>query len=355
MSGRQRCVRSIHVRNYIFLSALFLGLALATHPIAIWLIPGIVAAYVLAQRKPSFRELSICLGIIVACLSLYLYLPIRSTYVIDHHGDPTSQLIGTTGSIFFNYNDPSTWSGFAKEISGSQFGASGHALKAWSPARLQNYLWQWITSLNTEYGAFGIVLAFIGLQRLWRGNRRIAIVVVLFGIMAVPFSYAFANIEADPDRYRLLSYWLIPILMSCAALPLGGKPHWIRRIIVATLILSWGTQTFLNNRYIFNDRKNLGGRPLITEAALHIPQGAIVVAKWLDATSLAYGAFVDGSFSNRTIVAAWPQQDAAFYNDWARTAPVYIIAQPGSAPSGVKITYLGLLDSNHAYFRVVGR
>lgn len=339
--------------KHFFATILFLGLALATHPIAIWLIPGIVVAYFLTHQKPSFRELLISLGIIVACLSLYLYLPIRSAYVMAQHGDPTSQLIGTTGSLFFNYNDPSTWSGFIEEISGSQFNASGHTWAAWNPSQMQNYLWQWLTSLNTEYGIFGAVLAFLGFQRLWRYNWRCATVLVLLGVMAVPFSYAFASVEGDPDRYRLLSFWLIPILMSAASISLGTEKAWIRKGIVATLMLLWGAQTFHNNQGLFNNRNNMGGRPFIREVAARVPSGSIVVTRWIDATSLAYGAYVDGSFSGRTVIAAWPEQDAALYSRWVRDAPVYIIVQPGTSLSGINIKSLGSLDSSHELYRVV--
>ncbi len=341
--------------KYYFATTLFFGLALATHPIAIWLIPGLLVLYFLAHRKPSFREVSISLGIIVVCLSLYLYLPIRSAYVMGHHGDPTARLIGTTGSILLNYNDPSTWSGFIKEISGSQFHVSGAVWAAWNPSQIQNYLWQWLTSLNTEYGAFGIILAFLGLQRLWRYNRRFTTVLVLLGTMAIPFSYAFAAVEGDPDRYRLLSFWLIPILMSGASISLGAEKAWARKAIVATLMLLWGAQTFYNNQGIFNNRNNMGGRALISEAVKRIPQGSIVVTTWLDAASLAYGAYVDGSFPDRTVISAQPGQYARMYPQWLREAPIYVIAPPGNAALGIGLKSLGLLDGSHVLYQVLQR
>lgn len=65
-----------------------LGLALATHPLALWLIPG--ALVTLALKPPSLRLLGRASAITGGCLVLYLYIPIRSATIVALHLDPAN-------------------------------------------------------------------------------------------------------------------------------------------------------------------------------------------------------------------------------------------------------------------------
>lgn len=342
-------------RDFVWASAM-LGLALAAHPLAVWLIPGalLCAVFRSPDRPTALRAVLFCIG----GVALYLYLPIRSMTVHAFGVDPTAGLPGIHGGIFWNYNDPSTLPGLAAELTGSQFGAGHTVLSAFAPQTLQRYLWMWLGMANTAYGAFALVLAFIGLARLWRRNWRIALVLLILTLAAVPFSYTY-SVESDADRYRLLSLWLLPLLMASAALPLNDErdlAHSVRAAVVFVLTLIWGVETFAFNSSLFSNRFDTGGRALISEASTRVPAGAIVVTPWVDATSLAYGAYTDGTFSGRVIVAGWPDDYAADYRAWLARRRVYVIAeaQPAAA-HGVRYAPVGRLDGGHRLWRVLAR
>jgi Protein of unknown function (DUF2723) len=336
-----------------WLAALMLGLALATHPIAVWLFPG--AVFVCIVKPPGRRTLLRAVLTVVACLFFYAYLPIRSAFVKMHHLDPTLSLTGIQGGIFWNYNDPSTLHGLLAEVTGSQFGAGGTVLSIFNLSTTQTYLWSWLTVLNGAYGVFGMGLAAIGLARLWSMDWKATISLLLLTLAAVPFSFAYAGVEGDIDRYRMLSLWMVPILMGASAAirqPSRNGAMLLRTAVVCVLMLMWGAQTMQNNWALFDERKNSGGRALITETQSRIPAGSVIVTTWLDATSLAYGAYVDGSLPGRTIVAGWAADYRQYYRSWAKTHTVFLIGNNGHVP-GVRLRRVGMLDGSHPFWRVV--
>jgi hypothetical protein len=260
--------------------------------------------------------------------------------------DPAIGLVGLNGGLFWNYNDPSTPLGFLAEITGSQFGAGSAAVSVFNGSTAQGYLWNWLTTLNTAYGAFGLILAFIGVARMWAANWKLTLSLLFLTLAAVPFSFAYANVEADADRYRMLSLWLVPILMGGGAANFTDGSKFIagiRAAVVCCLMLLWGGETMHNNASLLQNRSDSGARNLISAAAKRIPPGSIIVTSWLDATSLAYAAYAEGTLRGRTIVAGWPSDYARRYHAWARERKLYLIGTVGASP-GVRIVPDGQVD-----------
>jgi len=85
-----------------------------------------------------------------------------------------------------------------------------------------------------------------------------------------------------------------------------------------------------------------------------VPPGSIVTVGWVDATSLAYGAYIDGSLSGRTIVSEGPGESAAYFAQWLTVGPVYIIAAPGTVFPNTRVAVLPDIDPWHGLFRVLG-
>lgn len=338
--------------RYLAAASLVCGLALATHPVAIWLLPGFVCAALYTRVKISVTQTLQCAGMVLACLLFYAYLPLRSWYVLAHHLDPSAALSGANG-LFWNYNNPHTFSGFLSEVSGSQFSAGGTLMSALAPPHLQTYLWTWLGDVNAAYGLFGMVLAVVGVVSASRRDGRLALIIAVLCFAAVPFSAAYANVEGDPDRYRLLSLWAVPIFMCAASLSSSNHTR-ARDVIVAALMLLWGAETFQNNYDLFANHSSTGGRGLISEAARTVPERAVVVTPWLDATSLAYGAYVDGTFKGRTIVGAWPGELVDRYAEWITRVPVYIIAPARLKIEPVRTETVAVLDGSHTLYRIVG-
>ena len=121
------------------------GLAMAAHPNALWLLPGLLIGTLVAARKPSLRLAALSVALMLGGLALYLYLPLRSAYVVAHGLDPTVGLQGVNGGIFWNYNDPRTLHGLALELTGSQFHTPGYFAEAFNPLRIGDALWAFVT------------------------------------------------------------------------------------------------------------------------------------------------------------------------------------------------------------------
>jgi Protein of unknown function (DUF2723) len=333
--------------------ALF-GLGVASHPNAIWIAPALVLGCILASRKPSWRLMALGCAAIAIAFSLYLYLPLRSWYVVAHGLDPVHLLPGAAGGIFWNYNDPSTPAGLIAELTGSQTGAPGYALAALNPLKLQDALWAFFEAIGTGFGAFALIAVAAGSVALWKRDLRRGIVLVLACLTALVFSVTYAN-EADIGRYRLLGVWLsVPLLAAIApvALPAGRRFALARIFYLAFLLAGAGSALYARDGY-FNRHAGEGGRWIISAVAPYVsPGGVIVVNGWLDATSLAYGAYADRSLPGRIIVSGYDGGKTALYASWAKDRPVFVLTNPRDVPLVPGARAIALLDAYHELFRM---
>jgi 4-amino-4-deoxy-L-arabinose transferase-like glycosyltransferase len=330
-----------------------IGLGVATHPVTIWLLPGAVAAALLGPRRAQRRTLLACGALVVAGLALYAYLPLRSAYVVAHGLDPTSQLAGVHGGIFWNFNDPRTLDGLIAEVTGSRFSAGSILLSALNPANVQDAFGYWLVLTIAQYGAVGFVLAAIGLVQLWRRDWRITVAVALFGVAALPFAYVWASSEGDPDRYRLPALWVVALFIACAA---GfGSLRYQRAWngLLAIIIVALGLHTFAQNRYLFNNHTDFSGRFLIERVTALASGNAIVLAPWIDATTLAYAAYVDGTLSGRIIVPAAPDEYARYFAHWPPERRIYLVAPPNTRIPGVRLRTAGPIDTSRFLYEVM--
>jgi hypothetical protein len=59
----------------------------------------------------------------------------------------------------------------------------------------------------------------------------------------------------------------------------------------------------------------------------------VIVVDWIDATSLAYGAYADGSLPGRIIVSGWFPEATGLYREWVQPARrVFNLANPKDLP-----------------------
>ena len=59
----------------------------------------------------------------------------------------------------------------------------------------------------------------------------------------------------------------------------------------------------------------------------------MIVTDWVDATSLAYGAYADRSLPGRIIVSGWLPELTGLYREWvAPGRRVFILADPKDMP-----------------------
>lgn len=326
------------------------GLAMASHPNALWLLPAFAIGAAIAVKRPSLRLVGISAGLLAAGLAIYLYLPLRSAYVAAHGLDPTAGLEGVNGGIFWNYNDPRTLQGLALELTGTQFHTPSYFAAAFNPLRLGDALWAFVSDMHTQYGTVAMLCIFAGLVRAWQRNWRATLVICIACTAALLFTVVYPN-ESDIGRYRLLASWLaVPLLGALTPRSRQGGALLLRGALAIFLATGAGF-AFSAQRGFFSHQPGEGGRWVIDAVRSQVPPSSIIVTGWLDATSLAYGAYVDGSLPNRVIISD-DDLRIARYRRWATKDRVFVLVDPHSVSGLAGTRDYATLDNYHELFEV---
>lgn len=336
--------------NRWFLAAFALcGLGMAAHPNALWILPALALGAVIAPRRPRFAQTAGAAALVLAGLALYAYLPLRSWYVVQHHLDPTAALSGVNGGIFWNYNNPSTLRGLGNELTGSETQTPGYFLASFNPLHFASAVQTFVATIAAQYGIPASVLLLGGLIAAFRRDWRAALIVTVACTAALLFSVVYPN-ESDVGRYRLLVSWLAVPLFG-ALTPRSRKAGAIvLHSALALILLAAGAIAFAQRDSYFSHRDAVGGRWVILAVRPYVPSGSVIVTAWLDATSLAYGAYVDGSLAGRTVVSD-DRIEVPRYRIWARQRPVFVLVNPhDTAVSGA--TDVATLDPYHELYEI---
>jgi Protein of unknown function (DUF2723) len=326
------------------------GLGMAAHPNALWILPALLVAAAVARRRPSLGLFAASLALVVAGLALYLYLPLRSAYVVAHGLDPTSVLADAGGGIFWNYNDPRTPHGLLLELTGTETQTPSYLLASLNPVHVESALWTLVDGIHTQFGTFALLLLGAGFAAAWRRDWRATLVVVLASTAALVFSVVYPN-ESDVGRYRLLASWLAVPLFG--ALTPRSNRGWSGAWHVALLLfLAIGAyRAFLPQRGFFTHSPGEGGRWVIDAVRPHVAPGDVVVTGWLDATSLAYGAYVDASLPGRIVVSD-DKLRIDLYRQWAKRRHVFVLVDPHDVATLAGAREAAMLDAYHVLYAV---
>jgi 4-amino-4-deoxy-L-arabinose transferase-like glycosyltransferase len=326
------------------------GLGMAAHPNALWILPAFVVGAFVARRRPTRQVAAIAAAAVVAGLLLYAYLPLRSAYVVSHGLDPTASLAGAGGGIFWNYNDPRTLHGLAVELTGSETQTPSYLLASFNPLHVKEALWAFITGLRAEYGAIATVLIFVGFVVAWRRDWRTTLVLAMAATTALIFSVVYPN-ESDVGRYRLLASWLAVPLLGALTPPSRRAVDVVWHGALVAFLLGGAGLAFDRHRAYFYHAPREGGRWVIDAVRPYVPRGAAIVTGWLDATSLAYGAYVDASLPGRIIVSDDTLR-AQSYRPWAKERRVFVLVNPHDVEALPGTRDLAKLDDYHELFEV---
>jgi hypothetical protein len=302
------------------------GLGMAAHPNAMWILPAFLVGALIAQRRPQLRLVGGSFALLAAALMLYLYLPLRSADVATHHLDPAGALPGADGGIFWNYNDPRTLHGLALELSGSESQTPAYFLASLNPVHAGDALWAFVAGMHAQYGTLATLLLVCGFVAAWRRDWRATLVLTLACTGGLLFSVVYPN-EGDVGRYRLLASWLAVPLLG-ALTPQSGRAAAVLQHVALVVFLAIGTALAFESQHGFLHHKTgEGGRWVIDAVRPYVAPGSVLVSSWLDATSLAYGAYVDGSLPGRIIVSD-DKLRIELYRRWALTRRVFVLVNP---------------------------
>jgi Protein of unknown function (DUF2723) len=335
-----------------FLAAFALcGLGMAAHPNALWILPGLIAGAIVAPRRPSPRTIAGALALCVAGLALYAYLPLRSAYVVAHHLDPAETFPGAGGGIFWNYNDPATLAGLVREIAGSETHSSTYLIAAFNPLHVQDALWTFIVTMREQYGVIATLLLAAGFVAAWRRDWRATLVVTISCLAGLLFSVTYPN-ESDVSRYRLLASWLAVPLLG-ALTPQSSQRRDLAIEWGLMLVLAAGAaRAFVAQQGFLHHSPGENGRWVIEAVAHRVPAGSAVVSHWLDATSLAYGAYVDHSLPGITVLSD-DSQRLGRYRVWARGHRVFVLVNPHNISALPGARDYARLDPYHELYEVM--
>jgi hypothetical protein len=318
-------------RRALYVACASAGLGLATHPVAMWVIPAIVVAVLWQRDAMTPRALLFAGALLLTPLLLYGYLPVRSAVVAAQHLDPAAgaPILGV-GSFDWDTNHPRTPDGFLNEVLGRHEGAVGavrHALDLTAFPRAVALLF---VHANAQYSPWLLALAAIGALVLALRDRRALSVLVAGTAGSVMFALAY-RYDGVLDRYYLAPLVTIAALAAVATrLPLPRMaPRTIAAIVATALVLIAGA-TWFGNRGLPAGLRYGGHQSVIDAAQRDIPDGAIIVAPWDDAATLGYGANVEGGLGSRILVSAEPGQFLEQYAGWTRKRRVFILAKWGT-------------------------
>jgi hypothetical protein len=305
--------------NAMIRSGLFLGLALATHLIALWFIPGIVVLLVAGSIRRNARlpaALAACA--LLGALALYAYLPLRGAMITNAHLDPAATVLGLSGQPFWDTDSPQTLPGFIRLVTGADF----HTVDAFGalrdPANIPQYFLRFAQTVVSQYHWAGAIIAIIGLIALF-ARPPLALGLLLTAILVVPFSMTY-GVLIDPDKYYLMLLWLIALFVSRGVTAFGRFEAAPALLVAAAIGIN-----LAHSGHIFAQRSLHNGESLIADVRDHTEANAIVIAGWSYATPLAYAAYVEKDFGDRIPVSSGRFDDIS---RWTAIRPVYYLPFP---------------------------
>src|SRR5581483_10599684 len=192
----------------------------------------------------------------------YAYLPLRSHYVVAHHLDPAQAFPGAGGGIFWNCNNPSTFDGLVREVTGSETQSPRYLLAAFNPMHVQEAVWTFIVAMRDEYGVIAILVLGAGIFTAWRRDWRATLVVTLSCLAGLLFSVTYPN-ESDVSRYRLLASWLAVPFFGALSAHSAQRRAFVLQALLVLFLAAGAARAFAAQSGFFHHKPGENGRWVI--------------------------------------------------------------------------------------------
>ncbi len=248
----------------LILFAFVLGLSFSNHMTTILLAPGFLWLYfrVFGFGKESFRRILKIAPFFLLGLSIYLYLPIRSS-----------------GNPLLDWGHPATLERFFWHVSGKQFRV--WMFSSWSV--VQKQLSYFANNFTSEFHLAVIACIVIGMFVLIRRCRRMFIFLTLLFLTTVVYAVNYDIF--DIDSYFLLSYiaigWIAAYGMDFLFDSISDKRSWMKAIAFVILTVLPIVQ-IMNNWNRVDETKNILPQQFVRNAFSHFEPNAVVVASQWD-------------------------------------------------------------------------
>jgi hypothetical protein len=331
------------------------GLGLATQPETIWVLPALAVSALWQPNVMRPRTLALSGTLLLAPLLLYAYLPIRSAVVAAQRLDPTAAapLFGA-GSVDWDYNHPRTLDGFLDEVLGRHERAGSSVARSLDPRTIFLAGELWSTHAAEQFNRWFLLLAAVGCLALALRDRRALCIIVAGTLGGLMFAYTF-RYDVELYRYFLVSSAVIAALAAASTrLPLP-RTRPVIVVAAASIVLALLTvSAWLNNRGLIAELRFDGDQSTIDAVRRDVPDGAIIVTSWYDATTLGYGAAVEHALGSRTVVHGLPYQFVDQFPSWARVRRIVIFGWGNELGlDAVTPSWLHELPSTLRFYRIV--
>ena len=337
--------------KYAAIAAILGGLAVGTHAAVILYLPAAAVVLVAAYRK-NWRAILLCAAIFLAVTAaVYAYLPVRSCQVERQRLDPTRQLGLSPGMPIWDWGGPCKARDFVAVVTGRQADAP-HGLRGYlALRRYPHYAVFALTQFGSPAeGAALVAAALLAFFAQPRATRKRSWILFVPLVLVTPFAAAFTT-ESDAARYYIFPALCLWIQIAIGLAAVRRQLHTTALAALGLLIVAFLWQS----RGLFEQRNDRLGSTYIAAVKAATSDDAIVIAPWVDATPLAYAAYVERNFGRRFIVfgdaAAFPQQTRR----WSRTRFVYEVAERPSVANAAFVARLHLatdLDRDTKVFRL---
>ena len=320
------------------------GLALATHPIAIWMLPGLFFIVIANRKKITPSRAFAAFGALVSPLLLYLYMPLRSAIVYNERLDPTLALGIPPGSPFWDYGHPANLNNFLWMVTGAQFHREIGFSGVFQPAQYSHYFGVLAQLATNQFGSILVFLALAGVYWGFRKDWVFAVGLIICGISFVPFSFAYTE-EADKPRYLLETLWINAFLIGLGIsffveIARRRLPAVAMAIVIAAV--GFAAAQIGEEPGILNRPQGRTALTYVQRVAKVTPQNAILVAPWIYVTPLGYYAYVEHGIGARIPYNAHIEDSISSILQLAKYRPTFVILDKNAVPGlNTKLVSIG--------------
>jgi hypothetical protein len=310
------------------------GCALATHPNALWVVPG-VAILLCARRSMPYAYAALALVLPVLA---YLYIPLRSNYLATNSVDPTLALGLPPGQPFWNYGDPHTLGGFWWLITGAQYPTHGVFAAMLNPLQYVRGVQLFVSFATQDHAGFALVLVVAGFVVLVVRSPVVAAGLAASFLAWCGFVYSYQTMENDPPRYMLAALWIATLCAANLWFPLG-RTRALRHVLTVIALVA-GLACLWSDRGRFLEAHDTQAGPYIARVIRETRPHDVIVAQWNYVTPLGYAKYATRTLSDRVPVNADPFANCAMIAQLARRFPTDIVLEHPVAICGVRLRAL---------------
>jgi hypothetical protein len=323
--------------------------ALAIDNTTVLLLPGL--ALVALMRRPPLRWALRAGALACAALALvYAYLPVRSALVTAWALDPTLALGIPPGRPFWDDGHPASLAGFVRVVAGAQFTPQRAAYAMLAPQAFRRIVTDFGSLAQHDLGLPLLFLALFGALLWWWRAPFVLGGLLLFAAVPLLFIFSYPA-ESDTTRYYLAGYLVLVLFAAYGAdalCALPAAPRIAAALVGALIVFAGVFGDVRDNVALFSQPTDPGATLWIQRVKLLTRDDTIVVAPWIYATPLGYGAYVEHSLGRRIVVTAGAHDYANKYRAWIARRPLVVVSDDDQRFPGF---HARLLDpgSPHVY------